>query len=223
MTDRLRDQFDIDADAVRHITADTLQKADDGELFVERRKDETLVFDDGRLRTGNYSSKSRLWPSRCCRRSRRLYPFSALNHNALRNAADAAKSVTAGHSGTMNANPERTNKHLYNAASPLEAPNFDEKAKLYRRLTLISVQKSPKCAKSHHLLQAIKKLRFSRADGAIYKDQRPLVRINISVVVGEGDRQETGSHGMGGRQSLSASSPWINGKLVPIMPYAKRL
>ncbi|HLB80151.1 MAG TPA: metallopeptidase TldD-related protein, partial [Dongiaceae bacterium] len=38
-----------------------------------------------------------------------------------------------------------------------------------------------------------------RGDGARVSDLRPLVRLNISVVVGEGDRQETGSHGAGGR------------------------
>ena len=39
-----------------------------------------------------------------------------------------------------------------------------------------------------------------RADGEIYRDIRPLVRVNVSVVAGEGDRQETGSHGYGGRE-----------------------
>ena len=39
-----------------------------------------------------------------------------------------------------------------------------------------------------------------RADGEIYRDVRPLVRVSVSVVVGEGDRQETGSDGYGGRE-----------------------
>ena len=39
-----------------------------------------------------------------------------------------------------------------------------------------------------------------RADGETYRDMRPLVRVNVSVVAGEGDRQETGSHGYGGRE-----------------------
>jgi TldD protein len=40
-----------------------------------------------------------------------------------------------------------------------------------------------------------------RAGGARVADIRPLVRLNVGVVVGEGDRQETGSHGSGGRLS----------------------
>jgi TldD protein len=39
-----------------------------------------------------------------------------------------------------------------------------------------------------------------RADGETYRDIRPLVRLNISVVTGDGDRQETGSFGFGGRE-----------------------
>ena len=39
-----------------------------------------------------------------------------------------------------------------------------------------------------------------RPDGEIYRDIRPLVRVNVSVVAGDGDRQETGSHGYGGRE-----------------------
>ena len=41
-----------------------------------------------------------------------------------------------------------------------------------------------------------------RADGETYRDMRPLVRVNVSVVVGDGDRQESGSHGTGGREGF---------------------
>src|SRR5207302_8292039 len=43
------------------------------------------------------------------------------------------------------------------------------------------------------------------------RDVRPLVRINIAVVAGEGDRQESGSHGYGGREGYEkfiASGAW---------------
>ena len=39
-----------------------------------------------------------------------------------------------------------------------------------------------------------------RPDGETYRDIRPLVRVNVSVVAGYGDRQETGSYGYGGRE-----------------------
>jgi TldD protein len=42
-----------------------------------------------------------------------------------------------------------------------------------------------------------------RADGETYRDIRPLVRVNVSVVAGDGDRQETGNHGYGGREGCA--------------------
>ena len=43
-----------------------------------------------------------------------------------------------------------------------------------------------------------------RADGHRVTDVRPMTRVNISVVAGEGDRQETGSYGVGGRTTFDA-------------------
>ena len=38
-----------------------------------------------------------------------------------------------------------------------------------------------------------------RADGRRVGDIRPLVRLNVSIVVGEGDKMESGTSGAGGR------------------------
>jgi TldD protein len=53
-----------------------------------------------------------------------------------------------------------------------------------------------------------------RADGARMHDIRPMTRLNISVVVGEGDRQESGSSGVGGRRGFGdfvATDNWQRG------------
>jgi TldD protein len=41
-----------------------------------------------------------------------------------------------------------------------------------------------------------------REDGKRLRDVRPLVRLNVSVIAGDGERQESGSHGAGGRTSF---------------------
>ena len=41
-----------------------------------------------------------------------------------------------------------------------------------------------------------------RADGDAGRDIRPLVRLNVSVVVGDGDRRRSGSYGTGGRDGF---------------------
>ena len=47
-----------------------------------------------------------------------------------------------------------------------------------------------------------KEVEILRADGTFVRDVRPLVRVNVSIVVGDGDRQESGSHGTGGREGF---------------------
>ena len=50
-----------------------------------------------------------------------------------------------------------------------------------------------------------------RADGETYRDIRPLVRLNVAVVTGDGDRQESGSYGVGGREGYErfiATNSW---------------
>jgi len=53
---RLTEQFDISEDEVKRIVADTIRGADDGELFLEYREGEALMFDNGRLKTANFST-----------------------------------------------------------------------------------------------------------------------------------------------------------------------
>src|SRR5690606_42138553 len=44
------------ADEVRRIVEDTISGADDGELYLERSQAESLLFDNGRLKTANYNT-----------------------------------------------------------------------------------------------------------------------------------------------------------------------
>ncbi len=59
MTDRPHfGPFEPDRDEGRALASlrETVAGADDGELFLERRRSESLVYDDGRLRTASYDS-----------------------------------------------------------------------------------------------------------------------------------------------------------------------
>src|SRR6478672_94354 len=49
-------QFDISDDRIKRIVADTINGADDGELFLEYSESEALMFDNGRLKTANFST-----------------------------------------------------------------------------------------------------------------------------------------------------------------------
>jgi TldD protein len=125
----------------------------------------------------------------------------ALKKDALLRAADAVGAVTKGHSGTMAAAPAGTNRHLYAAENPLGSPVFATKVTLLEEIDAYVRAANPKVRQvTVSMAGSYQEIEIMRADGHKVSDARPLVRVNISVVVGEGDKQETGSFGMGGRE-----------------------
>src|SRR5581483_11699374 len=90
---------------------------------------------------------------------------------------------------------------LYGEDSPLGSPAFEAKARLLETIDAYARAKDPRVRQvSVSLGATFQAVEIVRADGQTYRDARPLVRINVSVVVGDGDKQETGSAGYGGRE-----------------------
>ena len=124
---------------------------------------------------------------------------------ALIRAADAVAAVRGGYSGNFAAAPVHTNVRLYGDDNPLDAPGFESKVKLLAEIDAYVRDKDPRVRQVTVSLGATwQVVEILRPDGESYRDIRPLVRVNISVVAGQGDRQESGSKGYGGREELSA-------------------
>src|SRR5690606_31385105 len=109
----------------------------------------------------------------------------------------------AGYSGKLADAPRGTNRHLYGAENPIAEPSFDAKARLLEKIDAYLRDADPRVRQvTASLAASWQQVEIVRADGSIAADIRPLVRVNVAVVVGDGDRQETGSYGMGGRKSF---------------------
>jgi TldD protein len=197
-------QFDISDDQVRAIVADTIGGADDGELYLEVSESEQLMFDNGRLKTANFNTDQGFGLRAVAGEATGFAHSSELSEAALRRAADAVSTVKSGYSGTLAEAPARTNRHLYGDENPITAPSFAEKAKLLQEIDAWLRARDPRVRQvTASLAASWQHVEILRADGQLVRDIRPLVRVNFSVVVGEGDRQETGSYGMGGRKSFA--------------------
>ena len=84
------------------------------------------------------------------------------------------------------------------------APGFEAKVKLLQEIDAYARAKDPRVRQVTATLGASwQVVEILRADGEIYRDIRPMVRVNVSIVAGEGDRQETGSYGYGGREGYA--------------------
>ena len=195
--------FDVDEDRLRTIVARTIEGADDGELFVEHSESEALMFDNGRLKTANYNTDQGFGLRAVAGEATGYAHSSELSEAALLRAADAVSAVKSGYSGTLADAPPRTNRRLYGDENPTGSPTFEAKARLLQEIDAWVRAKDPRVRQvTASLVSSWQQVDILRADGHRVSDVRPLVRMNVSVVVGDGDRQETGSYGAGGRKGF---------------------
>ena len=200
----LIDRAGLDRDAVRKEIVRGLAGADDGELFLEYRQSEGLGFDNGRLKQATYDT-AQGFGLRAVKDDAVGYAHSSdVSLPALIRAADAVHAVRGGYSGTFAAAPSHTNTRLYGDENPLDGQSFETKVKLLAEIDAYVRDKDPRVRQVSVSLGATwQVVEIVRPDGESYRDIRPLVRVNISVVAGSGDRQESGSAGYGGREGYA--------------------
>jgi TldD protein len=199
----LTERAGLDRTTLKRIIGEGLTGADDGELFLEYRQSEMTLFDNGRLKQATYDT-SQGFGLRAVKNEAVGYAHaSEISEAALRRAADAVRAVNGGYTGAYADAPPRTNVRLYGDDNPLGTPAFEAKVKLLQEIDAYARAKDPRVRQVSASLGATwQVVEIMRADGALYRDVRPLVRINVSVVAGDGDRQESGSHGAGGREGF---------------------
>jgi len=200
----LVDRAGLDRPRLAKIIARGLEGADDGELYLEYRQAEMLVFDNGRLKQATYDT-SQGFGLRAVKDEAVGYAHASdISQAAIARAADAVRAVKGGYSGNYAGPPPRSNVKLYGEESPLGSPAFETKARLLETIDAYARAKDPRVRQVSVSLGATwQAVEVVRADGETYRDVRPLVRVNVSVVVGDGDRQETGSSGYGGREGYA--------------------
>ena len=195
----------LDRGRVEKIAGEALSGADDGELFLEYSQSEALAYDDGRLKSAAFDTTQGFGLRAISGEVAGYAHASDLSEPAMRRAAETVRAVAAGHGGTLALPPVGTNRSLYTDENPLGSVDFAAKVKLLAEIDAYARGKDPRVrqvmASIAGTWQAVQIL---RPDGLRVADIRPLVRLNVSVMVGEGDRQESGSHGTGGRVSYAA-------------------
>src|ERR1700722_11773538 len=181
----LVDRAGLDRPKLAKIISRGLEGADDGELFLEYRQAEMLVFDNGRLKQATYDT-SQGFGLRAAKDEGFGYAHASdVSEAAIARAADAVRAVKGGYSGHYAAPPPRTNVKLYAEDSPLGSPAFEAKARLLEAMDAYPPAKDPRVRQVSVSLGATwQAMEVVRADGETYRDIRPLVRVNVAVVVG---------------------------------------
>jgi len=188
--------------ALAHLVQSTAG-ADDGELYVERTESESLSFDDGRLKAAARDTTEGFGLRVVAGEIVGYAQSSRLSDGALGRAADAASQARAGYDGVAVEGPRRTNSRLYDDFDPNAEPAFADKVALLEAINLYARGRDPSVAQvSASMMSQHSVVEILRPDGMMFRDVRPLVRLDISVAVERGGRRETGFAGAGGRAAF---------------------
>ena len=195
---------DLDRDQAQATLNDALKGADDGELYFEYAQSEAFVFDDNRLKTASFNVEQGFGLRAVCGESTGFAHASELSPEALKRSASAVQAVKTGSGGEIADGPARTNVKLYPDDNPLGEMPFEAKTKLLSDINDYARSKDSRVRQvSCSLTGEWSAVEIMRADGEVVRDFRPLVRLNVSVTAGDGDRQESGSFGAGGREGYA--------------------
>ena len=197
----------FDLTAATKILAEAAQGADDGDLFIERSRSESFVFDDGRLKSAAFDTDQGFGLRVVAGESTGSGYASELTVDALKRAAETAAQAKRGHSGHLAVGPTPTNRRLYEPVDPTAAPDFSVKTGLLAEIDAwVRAYDSRVVQVSVSLSGSHREVDILRPDGATFSEIRPLVRLNVSVTLEENGRRESASAGAGGR---AAYEEWI--------------
>ncbi|WP_444667059.1 metalloprotease TldD [Cereibacter changlensis] len=178
--------------------------AEDGELFLERRHSEALVLDDGRVKTASYDA-SEGFGLRAVKGEVAGYAHSTeISERALRRAAETARLAVGDGGGTLADAPSGTNQRLYTDADPIADAGFAAKIDILREIDAYARALDPRVIQVSATLSAgLQQVEILRPEGLRLTDIRPMARLNISVIVEQDGRRESGGMGGGGRYGLA--------------------
>lgn len=196
-------ETNIDQEAALNVLRDATHGADDGEIFLERRRAEALVFDDGRLKNASYDA-SEGFGLRAVRGEVTGYAHSTeLTEHAMKRAAETAKLAVGSGGGTLADAPAPTNKRLYTDEDPIAGAAFPVKVETLREIDAYARGLNSRVVQvSATIAASLQEIEILRPDGTHLRDVRPMTRVNVSVIVEQNGRRESGSAGGGGRVGL---------------------
>ena len=128
------DKSDLNRKDVDEIVSDTLKNCDDGELYLEDTKSETILLDDNKIKSSNYSSDLG-FGFRAISNEVVAYSHSnEISKESLRNSSQNLKSTLKSSKGTYNHEIPKTNNKFYEDINPIEQKSLDSKLEVLNKV-----------------------------------------------------------------------------------------
>jgi len=189
----------LDPNEARRLAQRHLSACDDGELFLEYRASEAFGFDDGRLKTADYSTGSGFGLRGVTGETTAFAHANEISAAAIDRAAATLKLLDPAKNPAAPP-PAHTNQSMYSADNPLIEVPFADKVALCQQIDSAARARDPRVSQvSVSLSASWRAIEILRSDGFTASDVRPLVRLGVQIVANENGRRETGYFGLGGR------------------------
>lgn len=193
----------LDQDHSLRLLREAVRGAEDGELFLERRRAEHLAFDDGRLRNASFDATEG-FGLRCVQGETTGYAHSTeITAESLARAAQTVR-LAAGDTPIDLAPPPRgAARKLYAGDDPMQTAPFAAKVALLREIDAFARALDPRVVQVSASLSAeLQEVTILRPEGHALTDIRPMAQFVISIITEENGRRESGFAAGGGRFGL---------------------
>ena len=193
------------ADLERAMNRLMSRQLDYADLYCQSTRFETWTVEDGIVRDGVFSVDQGVGVRAISGEKTGFAYADQLDLESLTDAVKAARSIAhSGGDAQYRIGQGRAVTPLYPAVDPLPSRSDNEKVALLARLD------QEARAMDKRVIEVIASLvglydvvLIVASDGTLAADVRPLVRLNVSVILEDGDRREQGFSGAGGRGDLS--------------------
>ena len=200
-SDLFFNKTDLDQKRVENIVCNALHHADAGELYLEYSTAESLSLEDGQVKSANDTNHQGFGLRAVAGEAVSFAHTPELTESALKRCAKTAESILHGYQGSEAPAPIRAASNaLYTYDNPLRAIDFKAKLDLLQKIDAYTRSLDPRIKHVYLTLNGSWKIvHLITKDGRNLADIRPLVQLNIQVIMEENGRQESGGHGCGAR------------------------
>jgi len=179
-------------------------RVDYADLYFQYSRHESWSLEEGQVKSGSYNVEQGVGVRAVSGEKTGFAYSDEILLPALSDAATAARAIAR--SGNSAGTPVRQSSSaafkLYAPLDPLASLEDAAKVKLLETVEAEAKRADPRVTQVMASLSGVQEvILVARSDGGLAADVRPLVRLNVTVIVEANGRRESGSHGGGGRVS----------------------
>ncbi|MCB1768528.1 MAG: metalloprotease TldD [Candidatus Competibacteraceae bacterium] len=174
---------------------------DSGDLYFQQRRAESWSLEDHQVKNASHAIQQGVGVRAISGEKTGFAYSDELIMPALLEAATAARAIAQqGGAGQLQVWRSSPRPALYEPLDPLDTLTAEAKVELLERLDAEARRQDPCVTQVMVSLAATQDvILIAGSDGTLASDVRPLVRVNVSVIVEQDGRREQGSSGGGGR------------------------